>query len=243
MTPHELDADQLLGALGELQQGERSELAHLEQPARELAEREPERAQALEDRLMQELFSVEAAPAEAVATQPRRVARPRRFAQLAAAAGASCAVALGLLLWDHPEAGQPFEVRYTLEAPTPDAHTRAAGVAPEPGAYSLGRSLSFVLRPAERYAGPLRVSCYAAQQDAVVPLDAQVEHDPGGGARVVLSAAALTKVLRAGSYELLFYVARQATPEINEAQVRTRQCPDDTRCLTFSARFAQPEEL
>jgi hypothetical protein len=242
MTPRELDADRLLGTLGELHRTERAELAHLDKQADELAAIGPERAQALEDRLMDELFLNKAAPVEQPKLEKPKP-RPRRAVQLASAAAFSCAMAAAGLLWVRQPDAQPFAVSYTLVAPAPDAQTRSAAQPASSGTYSLGRSLSFALRPAERYEGALNVACYAAQERSVIQLDAQVERDPAGGLRVVLPADRLTRSLHKGRWELLFYVAPPSAAVVSESQVRERQCPNDTRCLTFTARFVQPEEL
>jgi hypothetical protein len=227
MTQHELDADQLLGALGALQRAQRAELERLEEPARELAAREPERARALETRLIRELFAAPAAP--------RRLARIGRAWSLAAA---GCAMAAAALLWVRAPAA--FDVAYTLVPPAQDAALRALPAESSPstgGTYNLGRELSFTLRPATRYTGPLRVLAYAARGGAVVQLDADVEHDPAGGARVTLATP--SSQLSEGSWELLFYVSPPTVPAVSEAELRGRSCPGATRCLALTARFVQ----
>jgi hypothetical protein len=244
MTTRELDADRLLGALGELHRTERSELARLDEQAQELAAREPERAQALEDRLMDELFVAKPAPlSAAVSRSSPPKPRLRRTVQLASAAAFSCAMAAAALLWVRAPEAQPFAVSYTLVPPSSDATTRSVSQATSPGVFSLGRTLTFALRPAVRYEGALSVVCYAAQERAVIRLHAQVELDPAGGARVAIPADTLTQAVRKGSWELLFYVAPPSAAGVSESQVRDRQCPSDTRCLTYAARFVQPEDL
>jgi hypothetical protein len=254
MTARELDTDQLLGALGELHKRERAELLQLESSADELAAREPERAQALEDRLMDELFSSGAAMPLRAATpaQPRAAmsfkdvrmvvpsqARPRRFSKLASAAAVSVAMAAAVLLWARQPA-EPFEVTYTLVAPAPDAQSRSAAAPTISGVYSLGRTLRFALRPAERYTGALTVTSYAVQDDTVLPLEAQVELDPAGGALATLDGEMLSRALREGSWELRFYIAPPSATAVSQSQVRAGQCPSATRCLSFAARFVRP---
>jgi hypothetical protein len=253
MTPRELDPDQLLGALAELHSTERAELMRLEQQAEELAAREPERAQALEERLMDELFVSKDALQLKVATPvqpesfkdvglvvPRRaVARWRGLSKLASAAAVSVAMAAAVMLWVRQPAAQPFEMAYTLVAPAPDAHSRAPAAHATSGVYSLGRTLRFALRPAERYTGALTVTSYAVQDDTVRRLDSQVELDPAGGARATLAGEMLSRTLHEGSWQLRFYIAPPSAPAVSQSQVRAGQCPSDTRCLSFAARFVQ----
>jgi len=255
MTPRELDTDQLLGALGELHSRERAELLQLEQAADELAAREPERAQALEDRLMDELFVNHAdLPLQAAASvQPKAAtsfkdmrvvlpiqARSRGWSKLASAAAVSVAMAAAVTLWVRQPAAQPFEVTYTLVAPAPDAQSRSAAAPTTSGVYSLGRTLRFALRPAERYNGALTVTSYAVQDDTVLRLDPLVELDPAGGAMATLAGEMLSRTLREGSWELRFYVAPPSATAVSQSQVRAGQCPSDTRCLRFAARFVLP---
>lgn len=249
MTPRELDSDQLLGALGELHSKERAELLRLERSADELAAREPERAQALEDRLMDELFASNAAVPLQGATAvtsfkdmhmvvPNQV-RSRGFSRLASAAAVSVAMAAAVMLWVRQPAAEPFEVTYTLVAPAPDAQSRSAAAPTAFGVYSLGRTLRFALRPAERYQGALTVTSYAVQNGTVLQLESQVELDPAGGARATLDGEMLSRTLREGSWELRFYVAPPSATTVTHSQVRAGQCPSDTRCLSFAARFVQ----
>lgn len=233
MTPRELDDDRMLSALGELQRSERAELGRWDARAQELAARDPERARALEDRLMAELF---AAP-PAAAARPMRPAR-RRARQLASAAALSLAAAASFLLW----AREPrFDVTYTLVAPSPDAQSRSSAQPGTSAVYSLGRTLTFLFRPALRYEGALSVTCYASQEEKIVRLDPEVERDPAGGARVRLPADVLREALDEGSWQLRFYLAPPSAADVTAAEVRAAQCPPDTRCLTFDARFVQPE--
>lgn len=254
MTPRELDTDQLLGALGEMHSAERAELMRLEQAAQELAAREPERAQALEDRLMDELFTSTPAQPLPAATPVRSntatsfkdvrvvvpmqlASRSRVLSKLASAAAVSVALAAAVVLWVRQPAAQPFEVAYTLVAPAPDALSRSTAGQATSGVYSLGRTLRFAIRPAERYEGALNVTCYAVQDDRVLRLDPQVELDQAGGARATLAGDMLSRSLHAGSWELRFYVAPPSAPTVSESLVRAGQCPSDTRCLSFAARF------
>jgi hypothetical protein len=273
MTVRELDPDQLLGALGELHRAERTELARLEQPAQELAALEPERAQALEARLMQELFVAKVAlqpPQAATDLQPaamhpeyprldeaqcekgsraelrsfvsqQRRPRSARAAQLASAAAVSVAMAAAAMLWIGQPGAQPFAPTYTLEAPSPDAVSRSPATQATAGVYSLGRTLTFALRPALRYDGAIRVACFAVQENTVIHLEPQVELDPAGGARVTLSAGTLTRALHEGRWQLRFYVSPPSATAVSASQVRARQCPSDTRCLALDVRFVEPE--
>jgi len=236
MTPRELDTDPLLAALGELQRRERAELARLDERAWELATREPQRAQALEDRLMDELFQPVVHPKEAKPI----TAHSRRSRGIASAAAVCIALVAAVMISVQTPATRRFEVSYTLIAPAPDAQTRTAAAPATTGVYSLGRTLVFTLRPAERYEGALSVTCYALQDAQVIPLNAQVELDSAGGARVVMARDMLSRSLHEGSWQLQFYIAPPSAAVVDRAQVRARQCPSDTRCLSFAARFVQP---
>lgn len=253
MTPRELDTDQLLSALGELHSTERAQLVRLEQQAEELAAREREHVQSLEDRLMDELFASDPAlPLQAaMSVQPigptsfkdvglvvPMEARSRRMSKLASAVAVSVAMAAAVMLWVRQPAAQPFEVTYTLVAPPPDAQSRSATA--HAGVYSLGRTLRFALRPAERYTGALTVTSYAVQEGRVLRLDSHVELDPAGGALAILDGEMLSRTLREGSWELRFYVAPPSATAVSQSQVRAGQCPSATRCLSFAARFVQP---
>jgi hypothetical protein len=143
------------------------------------------------------------------------------------------------MLWVRQPAAQPFEVAYTLDAPAPDAHSRSPAAHTTSGVYSLGRTLRFALRPAERYKGALIVTSYAVQDDTVLRLDSQVEFDPAGGARATLAGEMLSRTLHEGSWQLRFYIAPPSAPAVSQSQVRAGQCPSDTRCLSFAARFVQ----
>jgi hypothetical protein len=153
-------------------------------------------------------------------------------------------MAAAALLWvTRPPSGaeHAFDVSYTLVPPAPDAQVRSAAARSEPdvpGKYTLGRTLTFTLRPTERYTGQLRVLCYAAQGDKLIRLDPQLQIEPEGGAQVVLPTR---PQLNAGSWELLFYVSPLSATALSASQLHARRCPEDTRCLAFNAQFVQPE--
>jgi hypothetical protein len=227
MTQHE----QLLGALGELQRAQRAELERFEEPARVLAAREPERMPAFEARLLREVCGV--------TPKPRR----RALARTVSFAAASCALVAAALLWVRAPA--KFDRAYTLVPPTADAVTRAAQPAAAGGSFTLGRTLTFTLRPAERYSGAVRVLAYAtlAETGTLVQLDPKVELDPAGGARVAVATGPGSQLTSPGSWELQFHVAPDSAAAASDAELRARRCPADTRCLTFSARFAPLQGL
>jgi hypothetical protein len=227
MTAHERGAEELLGALGELQRAQRAELDRFELPARELAAREPERVQAFEARLLREL----AAP-HVVAK-----AKPQRMGRVVSIAAASCAIAAAALLWVRAPA--EFELQYTLVPPTADAVTRAAQPTAAGGSYTLGRTLSFALRPTLRHSGPLHVSAYAAKDGVLVELHPQVELDPAGGAHVTVATGPGSQLTSAGSWELQFRVSPESVAAVSDAG----SCPANTRCLTYRARFVHPQGL
>jgi hypothetical protein len=226
MIQRELEGDELLAALGELQRAEREQLAHWEEPAQQLAAQEPERTRALEKRLVRELLD---APARD---------RARVRTRVASAAAISFAMAAVVMLWvgRSPVA---HELSYTLVPPAFDAVTRGPAAPREAGVYSLGRTLTFDLRPRSRYSGPLALSLYAARGGEVVALRPEVTHDPAGGVRVVLPTA--DGKLSEGSWELLFYLALERAVLISDDQLQRRECPAGTHCLVFGARFVSPD--
>ena len=228
MTSRERGAEEMLGALGELQRLQRAELEHFETAACELAEREPERMQAFEARLVRELSHGTSRAARAVTLKPRRMGRAFSLAALTCAAAA--------LLWARAPA--TFDIQYTLVPPAADAVTRGPQLQAAGGPYTLGRTLTFLLRPAVRYSGPLHVSAFAAHGETLVQLEPTVELDPAGGARVILATGPGSQLTSEGSWQLQFIVSPAA---VSGGQLHARSCPADTRCLTFSARFVQPQ--